>query len=338
MAYPVELATGLLRQPHKLGQLLVLRDLVPWIRVEFLGAAARLGLLSAVDRPHTEAELADRLEVTEPGLLRSLLELGAALGELRHDGERWSLRGARAKALADPAVPGMAALTTEFVVYDADVYAALERRLRGEPPGDYLSEHGELVAEGSRVDEPLLAPFLSQLVRQLEPRRILDVGCGSGVYLRAAAGAAPGLTGDGIDLDVDAVALARRNLDTWGLSERFAIHQADVRDLPPSLRDPYDLVLLFQSIYYFPVDERTALLTQLRSLVPDGVVAVVSMVTDGHDPLGAHYDLLFRSTAGNYPVPAAAEVRAALTEAGFRRVDERRLAPRQPLRAFVAHR
>ena len=54
------------------------------------------------------------------------------------------------------------------------------------------------------------------------------------------------------------------------------------------------------------------------------------------DPAAAHLDVVLRSTVGNTPLPTVAEVRGDLTSAGFTSIDERRLVPFQPLRAFVA--
>lgn len=94
-------------------------------------------------------------------------------------------------------------------------------------------------------------------------------------------------------------------------------------------------MLLFQNIYYFPVVERPGILGRLRSLAPSGRVVVATAVAGTGDPFAAHLDLVLRSTVGNYPLPTVSELREALSAAGFATVEERQLAPRQPLRAFV---
>lgn len=336
MRYSVDLARTILRMPHKQAQGLLSRDLLTWVRVEFLGVASRLGLLAALRQPRTENELARDLGVDNTALLRSLLDLGTALGELKRSDTRWALRGTRAEALADPALDGWAGLVEEAAVYDADVYRALPERLRGEPSGDYLRDYGQIVARSSRSVEPLLAPFVRDLVGRVRPRHVLDVGCGTGIYLRSAARASMTLTGVGIELDPDVVELARRNLTTWDLRERVTVRQADLRRLPVDLEGPWDLVLLFHNIYYFPAEDRPAVLVRLRELAPTGTVAVVTPVADPHDAMAGHLNLVLRSTAGNYPLPTIRELREAMHAAGFASVDERRLAPSQPLRAFIA--
>jgi hypothetical protein len=96
------------------------------------------------------------------------------------------------------------------------------------------------------------------------------------------------------------------------------------------------MILLFQNIYYFAPDERTDVLSKLRDLAPAGVVAVTTAVADAHDPIAGHLNLVLSSTAGNYPLPTAAAICDGLRSAAFVTIDQRKLAPRQPLRAFIA--
>jgi SAM-dependent methyltransferase len=337
MRYSARLALSGLRLRHKRAHGLLVRDFVSWLRVEFLGTAARIGLLAALKRrSHTVDELTEELDVADAGLLGSLLEVGRAVGELRRRGDRWRLAGVRSRAVADPSVDGLAALPEEAVVYGSDVYRSLDARLAGAGPGDYLASHAELVARTSRVSEPIFAPFVADVVASCRPRRVLDVGCGSGVYLRHAADAAPESTGAGVDVQADVVALARRHLAAWGLDTRFRVEVADLRCLPPDLTGPWDLVLALQNIYYFAPGDQPALLARLRELTPDGTVVLGTAVAGTGDPAAAHLDLVLRSTVGSVGLPTGEEMVAALVQAGFARVEERRLAPWQPLRGFIA--
>ncbi len=338
MAYAVDLALAGFRLRHKRAHVALARDFVGWLRVEFLGTAAAIGVLGAVAAaPRTLDELADELGVVAVDLLDGFLWVGASVGSLAVDADgRWRLGGAVAHAMVDPAVEGLAALPEEAANYGADVYLRLGDRLTGAAPGDYLDHHGELVARTSRVAEPLLGPFLADVVRARRVRRVLEVGCGSGVNLRHVAGVTADVTGVGVDVDAAVVAQAERNLAAWGLADRFSVRRADVRDSPDDLAGPWDLVLLMQNVYYFAGDDRIALLHRLRELAPVGAVVVATAVRGTGDPFAAHLDVVLRSTAGNTPLPTLDELRDDLAAAGFRSVDARHLAPLQPMRAVVA--
>jgi SAM-dependent methyltransferase len=336
MRYVLELARTGLRLRHKRAHALLVRDFVSWLRVQFLGTAARTGVLAALGGgPRGLDDLADDLGA-DRDLLGSLLEVGVAVRELRRTGDRVRLAGVRARAMLDPAVDGLAALPEEAVAYGSDVYRRLDERLAGAPPGDYLDHHTELVARTSRVAEPIFSTFVTDVVRARRPRRVLDIGCGSGVYLRTVATASEDASGVGLDVAADVVDLARRNLAAWGVDGRFRVEQADVRDLPSDLAGPWDLVLLFQNIYYFPAADRPALLACVRALAPGGALVLGTAVAGTGDPAAAHLDLVLRSTNGSVGLPTCGALCSDLAAAGFTSVDERRLAPLQPLRGFVA--
>jgi 4-hydroxy-2,2'-bipyrrole-5-carbaldehyde O-methyltransferase len=336
VAYPVDLALAGFRLKHKRAHAALARDFVGWLRIEFLGTAAATGVLAAVVAPRTLDELAAELDVVDVELLDGFLRVGESVRALAYEDGRWRLGSALARAMVDADVDGLAALPEEAAVYGADVYLRLGERLAGAEPGDYLDRHGELVARTSRVAEPVLGPFLVDLVRRRDARRVLDVGCGSGINLRHVARASDLVGGVGVDLDPVVVDLAARNLQAWGLAERFDVRRADVRDSPDDLAGPWDLVLLMQNVYYFAGDDRIALLRRLRELAPVGAVVVATAIRGTGDPFAAHLDVVLRSTAGNTPLPTLDELRDDLAAAGFTSVEARHLAPLQPMRAVVA--
>ena len=318
------------------GTLLAWRDAVPFVRLHYLAVATDLGLLEELRRgPGTDRELGARLAVGNQPLLVAFLHLGQALGELRCRAGRWSLRGRRSTALAAPEADTMRAMVQEAVGYDAAVYAGLAAHLRGAPPGEYLHTTGAVIARASRLVEPLLAPLLRSLVAQRHPRRLLDVGCGTGVYLVHAAAASPTLSGLGIDLDAGVVDLAHARLAEASLAGRFEVRHAEIRsvELPAA---SFDLVLLFQNVYYFAVDERPDLLRRLRGLLAPGGALVLASLFAGRSLAVAHYDLLFRATAGLGPLPRRQELERQLRDAGFTTTRWVQLLPLTSFHAIVA--
>jgi hypothetical protein len=317
----------LLRTPDLRSALLLQRDLHTLLRVHVLYAAFDSGLLQTLRTPSTLEQIATSLQAQRRDLLEGLLDLGIALGEIAQDAGRYRLRGRRARSLAKAEGDPLAALLQETVSYHGSVYQGFAARLRGGALGDYLAGTGELVARSSRVLEPYIGGFVQAVVASGRPLRLLEVGCGSGAYLRWAAEANPGVTGLAIDMQADVVNHARANLADWGIAGRFDVRVANILAPPADLTGPFDLATLYNNIYYFPVDARIDLFHRLRSLLaPDGALALVStMRSDSLDSL--NFDLVLRSTLGCAPLPELDELTGQLQASGFGQVEPVQLIP-----------
>jgi 4-hydroxy-2,2'-bipyrrole-5-carbaldehyde O-methyltransferase len=319
------------------GEVLLWRDAAAFLRLCFLAVAADLGLLGALEaRPVSATDLAADLDVVDADLFEAFLALGVQVGELRCARGQWRLRGRRARALAAAPAEALRGMLAEARQYDVRVYGHLVDHLRGAPPGGYLDGLGAVIACASRVVEPFLAPYVASVVGQRHPRRLLDVGCGSGVYLIHAAAAADQLTAVGVERDLDAARVARRRLAEARLADRIEVVAADVRVADPG--GPFQLVLLLQNIYYFDEPQRPALFARLRSLLAPGGALVLASLCSGPSVTAAHYDLLFRVTAGCTPLPRIDVLDRQLHDAGFSTTHWRRLIPGQPFHAVIAER
>ena len=82
---------------------------------------------------------------------------------------------------------------------------------------------------------------LDDVVKRRQPRRILDVGCGSGILAIAAAKATHHVT-VACDIDGEAVRVTRSNARLNGASV-FAIGAQGVSDRRIGLKGPYDLIM-----------------------------------------------------------------------------------------------
>ncbi|MSP50218.1 MAG: peptide chain release factor N(5)-glutamine methyltransferase [Alphaproteobacteria bacterium] len=89
--------------------------------------------------------------------------------------------------------------------------------------------------DSETVVEAALARFAPE-----PPRRVLDLGSGSGCLLLAVLSERPGWTGLGIDIAPDAVAVARANARTLGLDARARFQAGD---WDQGLVGPFDLIL-----------------------------------------------------------------------------------------------
>jgi 4-hydroxy-2,2'-bipyrrole-5-carbaldehyde O-methyltransferase len=325
-----------LRSPHPFARLRIAQDLRAFIRVHFLFSAQHTGLMTALSEPARKEDLIKRLGIERQDLFQLLLDLGVSLGELDKAGERYRLKGGRSRALSGGDQEVLAALLDEFVLYHASVYRHLPERLRGAPLGDYLQETAAIVARSSRIVEPFIRDYIRELVTPLPAPHILDVGCGSGVYLQATAEARPDATGAGIDMQEAAVHLAQRNLEHWGLAAQFTVNQADIRAGTAYLGGPFDLILLINNIYYFSPEERPMLFRELRSTLTErGTLVVISMF-HGTNPTTLDLDLVLGSTLGCHPLPHLDSAVSQLLQSGFLDARSEGLIPGQPFFAIQA--
>ena len=304
-------------------------DLQAVFRLHFLHAASDAGLLHALaDRPSREV-LLGRLGVERPEILDALLDAGLAAGELSCRKGHYAIRGRRARALvADEGDPLMAMVQANATYYNA-AYRNVAARMRGAPLGDDLAEIGDLVVRASRVGEPFLRAFVRETMAGTSPLRILEVGCGSGALLRCAAEANREAEGVGIDMDAAAVDQARRNLSEWRLADRFDVVLGDVRNLPSEVKGEFDLITLYNIIYYFPVEDRPELVHELRArLSAGGTLALVStMQGGGGDPMAANLNMVTSSLNGCTPLPDLDDLLALLDRTGFAEIRHTKLIP-----------
>jgi SAM-dependent methyltransferase len=297
----------------------VMKDWQAFIRMHFIYAAYEFGLLQALSTPRTRDQLVQELDVKRPELFDALLEVGLAAKELALSNGLFRLRGKRSRAVTGPDGDMLAAMIQANVTYYSDAYRNAAERIRGGEPGDDLAEIGELVARYSKISEPVIKDFIAGIVRGKNPLRVLDVGCGSGVLLKSTFDANGYARGVGLDIDEAVAQQARHNLSAWGLSERFQVLQGDVRHIPGRIAGPFDLITLYNILYYFENKERPELLRTLRDLLaPRGVLAVVMGFRSRGEDIGmANLNLVNSSLKGLTPLPELHEVKSFLSEAGF---------------------
>jgi len=76
-------------------------------------------------------------------------------------------------------------------------------------------QDGELIARSSRILEAFQAEIISSTFPAHGALRLLEIGCGSGIYLRHAAERNPSLTALGLELQPAVAEMARTNLREW---------------------------------------------------------------------------------------------------------------------------
>lgn len=129
------------------------------------------------------------------------------------------------------------------------VQALLQERIETRKPAAYLLGECWFAGLAFNVDERVIvprSPFAELILNKFkpwvvaEPKRILDLCCGSGCMGIAAAVNFPNATVDIIDLSPDALEVARSNIQRHGLEGRVTAIESD---LFANAGEPYDLIL-----------------------------------------------------------------------------------------------
>jgi SAM-dependent methyltransferase len=325
------------RAGHAPARLLAIADSRALVRSLFLSSAVRAGLLDHLREPRVLAEISELLGCERPDRLLAWLEVGTDLGELARRGGRYRVRGLRARAIA----AGDALLAAHYrsmLDYQAGPYSDLEALLRARPGEGRtdLDRYAADIAEVSLAAAPFVGSYLTRVIGDSRPARILDVGCGTGVYSRIAAAADPLVLIDGIDLAESVIEAARADVRAAGLEDRVRLHAADVRTWDPGAG--YDLVLLVNNVYYFPREERPRLYRRLGGLLRSRGQLVVASLTAPGSITAAHLNFMLACQSGEAALPRPGELEADLADAGFDITDAQLIVPTEPFLAVTAAR
>ncbi len=132
----------------------------------------------------------------------------------------------------------------------SQVHALIEGRIQTRKPAAYLTHQAWLQGVPFYVDERVIVPrsFIAEVLADgsIDPwlseqtSRVLDLCTGNGSLAVLAAMAYPDVTVDGVDISEDALAVARINVDQYGLADRITQLRSDGLQ---SVQGPYDLIL-----------------------------------------------------------------------------------------------
>jgi ubiquinone/menaquinone biosynthesis C-methylase UbiE len=233
-------------------------------------AALRTGILAELTKGAiTEADLARRLTL-DPRATALVLDLLVAHGWIVRDGDRVA-PGASLSAMArgpggyDLSV-GLWAHVEEFV-RTGEPYVVMDQAAQ-----DRERAYRDVVGELATVFEASARDLAARL--PLRPERVLDVGCGSGVWGLAVAERHPGAHVTGLDLPAVLEQFEAR-ATALGLTERTASIASDMHtaELAPGA---YDLAII-ANVLRLETPERAASVIEriARAVAPGGAVLVV---------------------------------------------------------------
>ncbi|PKL35612.1 MAG: hypothetical protein CVV44_18955 [Spirochaetae bacterium HGW-Spirochaetae-1] len=284
----------------------------------FYHAGIETGLFKILEKPSTLEEVIRESNISNTQLLSSLLDMGCALKEISCRKGLYRLKGSMARALAAN-VP-LAALVSETVRYHGDVAQNLDSFLAGNTKGDYLKDFGGVIAESSRILEPIIKAFIYHTVKKKAPLTILEFGCGAGEYLKYYVDINGNNGGIALDKDTSAAAIARQKLRENNIEANFTVAQDNIIHPETIQGKTFDVVTSFSNIYYFSDEERLRLFRAIHALLNrNGRFMLVTAFKTSHLS-SAYYDLIFSATEGLYPLPRVNDIVRDLKKAGFSRV------------------
>jgi len=305
---------------------------------QVLFACVRLDLFARLAAgPRSLAELAALCELPEEGL-QHLLRAARELRLLRrcHDG-RWALGELGAASLGSPGIAAMVAHHDMLYRDLADPVALLGDRSAASLAGYWAYAGGAAPADARHTDpySELMAAsqsFIAEDVLAAVPldgvQRLLDVGGGSGMFVREALRACPELRATVFDLPPVADRAGERFLAD-GLSDRADAVGGDMfRDPLPSGCQLVSLVRILhdhddEAVMTLLRAVRQALGSQGRLLVAEPLAG-----TSGAGGVGAYFELYLWAMGSGRP-RRFEELRQMLAAAGFEDIVERRT--RRPL-------
>jgi 4-hydroxy-2,2'-bipyrrole-5-carbaldehyde O-methyltransferase len=310
--------------------------LKPFYQLNYLVAAKESGVLELlVDAPKGFEQLAKVYCRDDKGreALGAWLGLGVRLGYLRLDGSGYALKGL-AKRLALPQNDAAIALLQEAAELHSKLISQTVRKLRNGELWKLEDQDGEIVARSSRIIEAFQTEAIDRFFPSSGIASLLEIGCGSGFYIKYAADRNPSLTAVGLELQPAVAEVARRNISEWGLAGRVRIEAGDIRLKAPD--EYFNMVTLYNNIYYFPVESRVSLLEHVRRFIkPGGFLLVITCCQGGS--LGVEVlNLWGAATLSGGRLPGKQELISQMRQAGFQDVQSIRLAPGEELFAFKA--
>ncbi len=310
------------------GIILFFLNSMGFFRMVFISAGLESGIYGRLAKG--PADLADLAEIlgpkTDKDKLEAWLRLGVKLGELGLKRGGYYLRGYFSKIIVRPKNDSIAALVSEVVhVYHGIVTKTPEMLTQNREFGEW-TEYGELIARSSRSVEEGIFPHLDDVIPKTGKFRMLEVGCGSGIYMKYACNRNPGLVAVGLELQEQVAGFAEKNIQDWGIHDRATVQTINVLDYNTEVL--FDLVTLHNNIYYFPLESRIELAGHLLSFLKPGGHLVITSGCQGGRASVEYMNLFCVMTKGYGPLPDPDQMEAQLIAAGFESVDRRRVIPK----------
>jgi SAM-dependent methyltransferase len=296
-------------------------------RAGFISTAISEGIYDVLaDGPASCKEIQETIgsNLNQEGL-EAWLDLGVSLDELEKTNRKYSIKSAFSKELLKPTNDTWRAFLQARVEIFYEYVIKTPAFLKGKKQFKFSQSYGELFARSSRTVEPILFDVVDKIIPQNGSCRLLEVGCGSGVYIKRACDRNPHLTATGIELQKEVADFARENTIIWQIADRVTIETVDIRNYRDE--EKFNIVTFHNLIYYFPVNERIDLLRHLGGFLYPGGRLILTTLCPQNDPSIQLMNLWSSMTDGCGPLPYPEQLSSQLEAAGFDKVQIEKLIP-----------
>jgi len=216
----------------------------------------------------------------------------------------------------------------------SEVFHSLEPLLRKEQVyGRDFYRRSDFVARGSGEMENLLFfPMVNDIIIANGYKRVLDLGCGDGTFLRMLCGLNSEVQCFGIDLAPAAVEEGNRVLRELGLQDRVTLTALDISKIDQAGLPPIDAATVFfvlHELLYFGEDVLLNFLKDFRRLFPGAPLIAFEAVRPPAEELRRHpgisvYYFLYHDLTQQKPVDSDTW-KQLFRKAGFESIEERKL-------------
>jgi SAM-dependent methyltransferase len=217
-----------------------------------------------------------------------------------------------------------------------DVLHNLEALLRREKTyGKDVHRRTDYVARGSgEIEDWMYFPLAADIVARRGSRRVLDLGCGDGTFLRSLCQRIPEVAGYGIDIAPDAIADGRERVREAGLQDRIQLYARDIAavDALPDGLSGVDLGITFFVLHELRFEGQACVVDFLRGFrrtFPGAPLVVFEAIRPTAEemrkrPGMAVQYFMYHDLTHQQPV-ASEEWRDLFTTAGFTSIEQRNL-------------
>src|SRR5207249_7844119 len=184
------------------------------------------------------------------------------------------------------------------------------------------------------MEKWIFFPMVAEVVKRNHFRKVLDLGCGEGTFLRSLCQSDPEVRAYGVDLAPDAIAEGMERARAAGLQDRVQLFVEDISKLE-KLRSrvaEIDLATVFfvlHEVLFRGADATIELLRSFRNAYPGVPLVVFEVVRPSAEEMrkrpGMAIQYVLQHDLTHQKLVGLEEWKELFRQAGFSRIDQRHL-------------